>query len=115
MKRWILLFAAIGLVGCFLPLIAGVTFWDLHTYAGWRVYAVIAAYLVPLVIALQNDARSFAGALGATASFGYLLYTFGFDLFDVVFHAAIGGIMMGVGAFGGFLASLAALGAARKR
>jgi hypothetical protein len=115
MKRWLALFATIGLVGCFLPLIASISFWDFHEIAGWRVYAVIAAYIIPLVIAIGNDSKSFAGALGATASFGYLLYTFGFDLFDIVIHAAIGGIMMGVGAVGGFAVSIAALAAARKK
>jgi len=116
MKRSLLLFSAIGLVGCFLPLVAGISFWDFHEVAGWRVYAVLAAYLIPLIVALQNDGRTFAGALAAVASYGYLIYTFGFDLFDVVAHAAIGGIMMGVGAAGGFAVSLLSLGsAARKR
>lgn len=111
MKRMILAFGALGLVGCFLPLVSGVSWWDLRHVDGWTVYLVLAAFAAPLLIGLGGSDRTLAGALGAAASFGFLGYKFGWSgVTDLVLHGAIGGILMGIAIIGGLVASILALG-----
>lgn len=110
MKRLVLVFAALGLVGCFLPFVGDLTWWDLRKLdEGWTVYLVIAAFLVPLVVSLEGRERSFAGAAVATGAFGFLIYKFGTSVIDLVFHGAIGAILMGVATIGGFAASVSTI------
>lgn len=115
MKRFILAFGALGLVGCFLPLIAGLSWFDIrHLDAGWTVWLVLAAFALPAYVGASRSENEAAAALVGTASFGYLAFKFGTGVFDLVFHASIGGIMMGVAVIGGLAASLLALSVARK-
>ena len=64
MQAWIQLFAAVGLVGCFLPLVSGISWWEMR-HMGWVVYAVVAAFSVPLIV---RDARILTGA------FAFIVY-----------------------------------------
>jgi hypothetical protein len=107
-KRFILAFGVLGLLGCFLPLALGVSLFELrHLDHGWHVWLVLAAFALPTYVgATEND--KMAGIAGAV-SFGYLAYKFGTGLFDLVFHASIGGIMIGVAVIAGLVASLTAL------
>ena len=108
MKRFILAFGVLGLIGCFLPLALGVSLFELrHFDHGWHVWLVLAAFALPTYVgATENDKT--AGIAGAV-SFGYLTYKFGTGIFDLVFHASIGGIMMGIAVIGGLASSLLAL------
>ncbi|MBL0213657.1 MAG: hypothetical protein IPQ07_07230 [Myxococcales bacterium] len=70
------------------------------------VYAMIAAFAIPMVLGLSSKLPAAAKA-GAVGCFAYvLLYKFGFDVFDLIVHGAIGGKAMGVAAIGGFVTSL---------
>ena len=116
MKRTISLFGILGLVGCFLPLIAGLSWFDVrHLDAGWTVYMVLAAFALPAYVGAAKSENEAAAALVGTASFGYLAYKFGTGVFDLVVHASIGGMMMGVAVIGGLATSLLALAAAKSR
>jgi hypothetical protein len=114
MKRTIALFGLLGLVGCFLPLIPGVSLFDLrHFGEGWHAWLVIAAFAIPAYAgATASDA---AAGLAGLAGFGYLGYKFGTGVYDLVVHASLGGMMMGVAVIGGILASLGALAAPQRR
>ena len=116
MKRIIFVFAALGLVGCFLPLVPGISLFELRRLAeDWSVWLVLAAFAVPAFIGASSDETERTAAIAGTLSFGYLAYKFGTGVFDLVFHASIGGIMMGVAVIGGLASSLLALGTAQKR
>jgi hypothetical protein len=52
--------------------------------------------------------------LVGTACFGYLAYKFGTGVFDLVVHASLGGILMGVAVVGGLASSLLALSGSRR-
>lgn len=105
MRKVIALFAALGLVGCFLPLDAGwFSFFDLRHFDSLSVYLVVLGFLLPLLAGLADKTRV-AAAIG-TAGFGYVLYKFGFDTKDLIIHGSIGAKLMGVGVLGGFVASL---------
>lgn len=105
MRKAIALFAALGVVGCFLPLQGGwFSFFDLRHFDAFPVYLVVLAFLAPLVAGLADRTRV-AAAVGAFG-FGYLLFKFGFGTTDLVLHGGIGAKMMGVGAVGGFACSL---------
>jgi hypothetical protein len=116
MKRFLLGFGALGLVGCFLPIALGLSWFEMrHFDAGWTVWLVMAAFAVPAFIGASDGELDRADAIAATASFGYLAYKFNTDTLDLLVHASIGGIMMGVALIGGFCASLLALLATNKR
>jgi hypothetical protein len=111
MKRVILFFGVLGLVGCFLPLVLGMSLFDMRHFDGngWHVWLVLAAYAVPAYAgAARSESDRVAAAVG-TLSFGYLAFKFGTGVFDLLFHASIGGIMMGVALIGGLTSSLLAL------
>lgn len=106
MKRAFAIFGLVGLVGCFLPLVAGISLFDLRAFDGAPVYMVMAAFAVPMFLGLAGKLPAAAKA-GAVACFGYLVFVkFGLDTFDLVIHGAIGAKMMGVAAVGGLVTSL---------
>lgn len=116
MKRLILTFGILGLVGCFLPLVAGVSWFDMrHFDQGWTVWLVVAAFALPTYLGAARNESDRTTAIAATACFGYLAYKFGTGVLDLVFHASIGGIMMGVALVGGLASSLLALSAGNRR
>jgi hypothetical protein len=109
MKR-IFLFALVGFVGCFLPLALGMSWFNLRHYdMGWTVWAVLAAYAIPMFVA-GSDASNRTAAVVGTACFGFIGYTFAGDVTDLVLHGSIGGILMGIALIGGLVSSLAAFG-----
>jgi hypothetical protein len=107
MKRLGLVFGILGLIGCFLPFVLGISFWDLRAAdGGWRVYLVLAAFAAP-VLAQQGTK---AGALLGLAGFGYVSWrVFGTDVLTILKHGSIGAILMVIGAFGGLISSVSAL------
>ena len=114
-KRIIFFFGLVGLIGCFLPLAFGVSLFEMrHFDPGWTVWLVLAAYAVPTIVGASKDEGERAAAIVGTAGFGYLAFKFGTGVFDLVLHASIGGIMMGVAVIGGLASSLLALAASRK-
>lgn len=114
-KRIISFFALVGLIGCFLPLAFGVSLFEMRQFdPGWTVWLVIAAYAVPALVGASKTESERVAAIVGCAGFGYLAFKFGTGVFDLVLHASIGGIMMGVAVIGGLASSLLALGAARK-
>lgn len=110
MKRIIFAFGVLGLIGCFLPLGLGVSFVDLrHFDGGWHVWLVLAAFTLAMFVGATESEKT--TAIVGTVSFGYLTYKFGTGLWDLVFHASLGGIMMGVAIIAGLATSLLALAA----
>lgn len=110
MKRFISAFGLLGLVGCFLPLALGVSLFELrHLAGGWDVWLVLAAFAVPAYVGASTSEGEGTAAVVGTVSFGYLAYKLGTDVLDLVFHASIGGIMIGVATVAGLASSLIAL------
>lgn len=115
MKRTILAFALLGLIGCFLPLAIGLSWFDMRQFGdSWKVWLVLAAFAAPAYAGASRSESDRVAALVGVASFGYLAFTFGTGVVDLVIHASIGGIMMGVAVIGGLASSLLALGSARR-
>jgi hypothetical protein len=114
MKRIISVFAVLGLVGCFLPLVPGVSMFDLH-HVDWHVWLVFAAFALPAYVGAAATESERIAALVGTASFGYLTYKFGTGVFDLLIHASLGGMMMGVAIIGGLFVSVVALLASERR
>jgi hypothetical protein len=107
-KRFILGFGLLGLLGCFLPLAMGLSLFDLrHFEHGWHVWLVLASFAVPAYVGATESDKT-AGVVGSVA-FGYLAYKFGTGVFDLVFHASIGGLMIGVAVILGLATSVMAL------
>jgi hypothetical protein len=116
MKRSILAFGLLGLVGCFLPLVAGISWFEMrHFDQGWTVWVVTAAFAVAAAVGASRGESDRVAALVGTGCFGYLAYKFGTGVFDLVLHGSIGGIMMGLAVIGGLATSLLVLGASSKR
>ena len=111
MRKAIALFGVLGVVGCFLPLLGGISMFDLRHLDAWAVYLLLAAFVAPMLAGLA-DRTSIAAVIG-TIGFGYTLYKFGFGTLDLVIDGGIGGKLMGVAALGGFACSL--LGFAEKK
>jgi len=108
MKRPVALFALLGLVGCFLPLVGGFSFFELRHFEWLPIVLMTAAFAAPLVASLT--ARSTGLALVGAAGFGYVIFKCGTALWTMAIHGQIGGKMMAVSPVGGFIASLLALG-----
>lgn len=107
MKRSVTLFGLLGLVGCFLPLVGGASFFDFRHLEWMPIVLMTAAFLVPTVAGLtdSNAGAALAGLLG----FGYVAVKFNTGLWDLAIHAQIGGKMMAVAAVGGLISSLGVL------
>ncbi len=107
MKRAFAIFGLVGLVGCFLPLVPGISLFDVRAFDAMSVYLVMAAFAVPMLLGLSAKLPAAAKA-GAVGCFAYLLfYKFGFDTFDLVIHGSIGAKAIGIAAVGGLVSSLA--------
>lgn len=104
MRKAIALFGVLGLVGCFLPLIGGISMFDLRELDALPVYLLLAAFAAPMCAGLADKAKV-AAAVG-TVGFGYVLYKFGFNTLDLIVDAGIGGKLMAVAAVAGFACSL---------
>jgi|SRR4051812_16685375 hypothetical protein len=106
MKRAFALFGLVGLVGCFLPLAPGVSLFDLAALDHLQIYLMMAAFAVPMLLGLATK-LPVAGKVAALGCFGYMLfYKMGFDVFDLLIHASIGGKAMAVAAIGGTVTTL---------
>ena len=109
MKRAFALFGLLGLVGCFLPMVPGLSLWDLAEFDRVQIYLMMAAFAVPALLGLAGKLPT-AGKLTALGCFAYLLfYKMGFDVLDLLWHASIGGKAMAVAAIGGTVTALGSL------
>jgi hypothetical protein len=111
MRKAIAAFGVLGLVGCFLPLVGGISMFDLRHVDALPVWLLVAAFAAPMIAGLADHTR--VAAVVGTIGFGYVLYKFGTDTLNLVLDASIGGKMMGVAAVAGFACAL--LGFAEKR
>jgi hypothetical protein len=107
-KNYILTFAVIGLVGCFLPLVGGhaVSLFDLHRVT-WGAWLIVAAFAAPALAAWRGTPG--VAALVALAGFGYLGLRLGPHSADLVLRAGIGGKLIGVAVVGGLIATVRTL------
>jgi hypothetical protein len=107
MRRYLLGFALLGLVGCFLPMIGGtsISLFDLHRLAWhpWHPWLIAAAFAAPALAAWRNSA---AIIIVAPISFGYLALRLGPRTLDLVLYAGIGGKLIGVAVIGGVIATV---------
>jgi hypothetical protein len=108
MKRLIFAFGLLGLVGCLLPLGGGVSLFDLRVF-DWHVWLVIVAFALPTYVGLSKTEGDVAAAVVGTASFGYLFYRFFGHIFDLAFHASIGGFCIAIALVLGLACSLLSL------
>jgi hypothetical protein len=113
MRKAIALFGLLGLVGCFLPLIGGMSMFDLREIDAIAVYLLLAAFLAPMIAGF-SDKVAIASTVG-TIGFGYVLYKFGFNTLDLVLEGGLGGKMIGVAAVAGFACSLLGFAEQRKQ
>jgi len=113
MKRNIAIFGLLGLIGCFLPLVPGLSLFDLRHFAeGWSAWLVMGAFASAAYVGATAKTDVGAGLAGLV-SFGYLGVKFGTGSFDLLFHAASGGILIGVAIIAGLGVSIAALAGRR--
>src|SRR5258706_15163215 len=104
MKRAIQIFAALGFIGCFLPLVVNVSWWGLRDReSAWIIYSVIGAYAFALLAATFATIEKRAGALAVLIPFGYVVYQV--RVVHYIFNTRIGGVLMGIGALGGLAAA----------
>ena len=108
MKRYIAMFGALGLVGCFLPLIGGtsISVFDLRHFTV-RAWLTVVAFLLPIVVARRGNAAT--TALAGLAGFGYVGWRLGPRSVDLVLHGGIGGKMIGIAIIGGVIATIGAV------
>lgn len=105
MKRYILLFGLLGLVGCFLPIAGGITLFDLRHFR-FGAWLVVLAFVLPVLVAWRGNTA--ATVLAGSAGFGYVGWRLGPRAVDLILHAGIGGKLIGVAIIGGVLATIGA-------
>ena len=111
MRRYLLVFAVLGLVGCFLPIVGGTSLnlFDLPSRLSYRTlhpWLVAAAFAAP---ALATWRASRAAVIVAAVCFGYLALRLGPHSLDLVLYAGLGGKLIGIAVVGGLLATVGAL------
>lgn len=104
MKRYILLFGVLGLVGCFLPFIGGtsLTIFDLKRHHYGLVAVIAFAMPVYAIVRASYAQAVVAGLIG----FALAACTFHARAVQLVLYAGIGGKLIGVAVLGGLLASI---------
>jgi hypothetical protein len=110
MKRAILIFGAMGLIGCFLPMYYdydgpdACSWWQMRHEAPALVYSVIAAYAVATLVGLRGRRITRSLAAVATLAFAGIIYAL---WPPIPIFVLVGWYLMVIGAFGGCLVSLA--------
>ena len=111
MKRLILVFGVLGLVGCFLPMYYDYdgpdswSLWELRNELPLMVYGVIASFGVATFIGLAGRRMTRGYALVAALAFAVVAYLF---WPPVPIYVLIGWYLMMLGAYGGCAVSLLA-------
>ncbi len=106
MKRGFALFALIGLLGCFLPLLPGLSLFELRQVDAIEVYLMLAGFTVPLILALGDKMTPGTSTI-VVVCFGYVLWTFGIGgIWDLLVHSSLGGKAIAIGAIGGLVTGL---------
>lgn len=114
MKRTFGLFALLGFLGCFLPVVWGLSAFDLRHGDTSGFYLLLAAFAVPMVIGFGDKLTSL-GSLIAIGCFGYVLvWRFGFDTWDLIIDGKSGGKAMGFAALAGLATSVLSLSEAKE-
>lgn len=103
MRRYLLGFAVLGLIGCFLPMIGGtsISLFDLH-HLTWRAWLIAAAFAAPAVAAWRRSAVVLVSAI----SFAYLGLRLGPRAAYLVLYAGVGGKLIGIAVVGGVIATV---------
>jgi hypothetical protein len=113
MKKAIAFFGVLGVLGVFLPLVGGISLFDLRHFDWLLTYSLLAAFAIPMIAGFAEKS-SVAAVLG-TVCFGWVLYKFGVNTVTDFFDVSIGGKMMCAAALGGFGSSLLAFAEGRNK
>lgn len=111
MKRLILVFGVMGLVGCFVPMYYDYdgpdawSWWQLRHDSPGLVYAVLAAYAVATWIGLKGRHMTRPHALAAACAFGLVAYVL---WPPIPIFVLAGWYLMVLSAFGGCVTSIVA-------
>ncbi len=109
MKKTFALFGLLGLVGCFLPMVLGISLFEARVADPLQVYLIMAAFAVPMFLGFADKLYPAASLISA-GCFGYIMWKFGlFGTKDLIIHGSIGGILMGVSTIAGLVTSLGSL------
>jgi hypothetical protein len=102
MKRYLVVFGVLGVVGCCLPLVGGLALVGVPTVGAWL---TILAFALPALVAMRAGDGTLAGVVG----YGYLALKIGPHALGLVLYAGIGGKLIAVAAIGGVIATIGAL------
>lgn len=113
-KLGVLVCGAIGLIGCFLPLVSAeglsFSFWDGHSADMAQTMMVMIGFAVPLVMGIMGLKGMLRWqAIVAIVGFAFVLFKFRGGTIDIITHGAIGGKLMGIGAIAGLVFSILAV------
>jgi hypothetical protein len=108
MKRLILAFGVLGLLGCLLPIGHGVSLFDLRVF-DWHVWLVVAAFAMPTYCGLSKTEGDLCAAIVGTISFGYVFHRFFGHIFDLALHGSFAGPCLALATVLGLASSLLAL------
>ena len=109
MKRTLVILAALGLLGCFLPLgsYRGTTV-SLVTlrHVDWLgAMLLLLGFAAPLIASVVLPTPR-AVAITALVGFGYVVWKLGLTTIHLVINGSLGGVLIGVTAVGGLLVAL---------
>lgn len=111
-KLGVLIFGAVGLLGCFLPLASeqglSMSLWDMHSLAMGQTLMVLLGFALPLVmgvLALKGSMQRWQ-AIVSIAGFAFVIFKFRGGFIDLITHGAIGAKLMGIAAIVGLVSAI---------
>jgi hypothetical protein len=104
MKLGVVVCALIGLVGCFLPMVSNVSFFDMRVVDSEHVLVVMGGFATALVMGALGVAKGMARwiAIITIVGFGVVVLRMRGEVLDLL-KAGIGAKLMGIAAYAGLV------------
>lgn len=104
MKLGVVVCGVIGLVGCFLPMVSGVSFFDMRAIAPAHVFVTMGGFATALVMGALGIAKGMARWISVIAivGFGVVVLKMRGEVLDML-KAGIGAKLMGIAAYAGLV------------
>lgn len=114
-KLGVLIFGAVGLIGCFLPLVSeqgiSMSLWSMHSLAMGQTLMVMLGFALPLVMGIMALKGSMLRwqAIVSIVGFAFVLFKFRGGFIDLLTHGAIGAKLMGIAVIVGIVSAIACI------
>jgi hypothetical protein len=107
LKFGVVVCGLLGLVGCFLPMIEGISFFDTRVFDASNAYIVMAAFVAPIAMGAMGIHKGMQRWMSIVAIVGFSVVVLRMrgEMIDML-KAGIGGKLMAIAAIAGLICAI---------